>query len=43
MVKCQTSLKNCYFNLSIEVEGMQVGFQNEMNTENGKFLSLRST
>jgi hypothetical protein len=42
MVKCQTSLKNLLlFQLSVEVEGMQqVGFQNEMNAENGKLLSL---
>jgi hypothetical protein len=42
MVKCQTSLKNLLlFQLSIQVEGMQQeGFQNEMNAENGKFLSV---
>jgi hypothetical protein len=34
MVKCQASLKKLLFQLSIEVERMQVGFQNEMNTEN---------
>jgi hypothetical protein len=40
MVKCQTSLKNLLlFQLSIEVEGMQVSFQNEINAENRKLLS----
>jgi hypothetical protein len=40
MGKFQASLKNLLlFLLSIEVEGMQVGFQNEINAENRKLLS----